>query len=115
MSRDLMLFLEDIEAACASIQEYTDGLSQSDVLEDKMRFEAVLMNLYVIDEAAKKLPREARERYDSVDWRRVAGMRDFIAHQYFALDLDIIWDAVENDVPVLHDEVRSILADFQAE
>jgi len=113
VSRDLRLFLEDIEAACTSIQEYTDGLSKSDVLDDKMRFDAVLMNLYVIGEAAKKLPQEAREGYRSVDWRRVAGMRDFIAHQYFALDLDIIWDAVENDVPALRDEVRSILADFK--
>lgn len=113
MSRDLRLFLEDMEAACGCIQEYTDGLSKSDVLDDKMRFDAVLMNLYVIGEAAKKLPLEARERYANVDWRRVAGMRDFIAHQYFALDLDIIWDAVENDIPALHDEVRTILAEFQ--
>ena len=110
MSRDLALFLEDIEAACASIREYADGLSKSDVLDDKMRFDAVLMNLYVIGEAAKKVPRDAREKCPEIDWRRIAGMRDFIAHQYFALDLDIIWDAVMNDVPELHDAVRKVLA-----
>ena len=55
VSRDLRLFLEDMEAACACIQEYTDGLSRSGVLDDKMRFDAVLMNLYVIDVVQQSL------------------------------------------------------------
>lgn len=113
MSRDPVLFLEDIDSACANIRDFTDGLSKDDVFGDKMRFDAILMNLFVIGEAAKKVPQKTRDAYDEVDWRRIAGMRDFIAHQYFALDLDIIWDAIENDIPELHEEVQKILAKLQ--
>jgi uncharacterized protein with HEPN domain len=115
VSRDPILFLEDIESACSDIRDFTDGLSKDDVFGDKMRFDAVLMNLYVIGEAAKKIPQQTREAYGDVDWRRIAGMRDFIAHQYFALDLDIIWDAIENDIPELHKEVQKILSELQDE
>jgi uncharacterized protein with HEPN domain len=67
VSRDPILFLEDIESACSSIRDFTDGLSKDDVCDDKMRFDAVLMNLYVIGEAAKKIPQQAREAYDDID------------------------------------------------
>ena len=50
-----------------------------------------------------------RERYPDVAWREIAGLRDVIAHAYFALDADILWDAVERDVPALLDAVRRII------
>ena len=67
------------------------------------------MNLHIIGEAVKKLPGDLRERYPDVAWREIAGLRDVIAHAYFALDSDILWDAVERDVPSLLDAVRKII------
>ena len=109
MSRDPLLFLEDIEKSCEKVVQYTDGRSKDQVFEDDVRADAVLLNLHIIGEAVKKLPNDLRERYPDVAWREIAGLRDVIAHTYFALDTDILWDAVERDVPALLDAVRRII------
>ena len=109
MSRDPLLFLEDIEKSCAKVLRYTEGRSKDEVFGDELRLDGVLLNLHVIGEAVKKLPGDVRERHPDVAWREIAGMRDFIAHAYFALDPDIVWDAVNKDVPALLVAVRKII------
>ena len=109
MSRDPLFFLEDIEKSCAKIGRYTEGLERTEVFEDELRFDAVLHNFQIIGEAVKRLPEELRKRYSDVPWREIAGMRDFVAHEYFALDPDILWDAIRRDVPQLLSRLRNIL------
>jgi uncharacterized protein with HEPN domain len=84
------------------------------VLADEMRFDAVLYNLHVIGEAVKNLPEAFRQKHEDLPWREIAGMRDFIAHAYFALDLDILWDAIRNDVPDLLSAVGRIADEERA-
>lgn len=110
MSRDPILFLEDIEKACGKVVRYTEGRSKEDVFRDDVRLDAVLLNLHVIGEAVKKLPVDLRGRHPEVAWREIAGLRDFISHAYFALDLDLTWDAIKNDVPALLNAVRMIIS-----
>lgn len=109
MSRDLLLFLGDIETACQKIARYTRGRDRDSVFADEMRFDAVLHNFHVIGEAVKNLPNEFRERHPEIPWREIAGLRDFVAHAYFALDLGILWDAIENQVPALEERIRRII------
>ena len=109
MSRDPLLFFEDIKKSCEKVLQYTAGRSKDQVFGDDIRADAVLLNLHIIGEAVKKLPGDLRERYPDVAWREIAGLRDVIAHAYFALDSDILWDAVECDVPALLDAVRKII------
>lgn len=109
MSRDPLLFLEDIEKSCEKVVRYTEGRSKDQVFDEDIRADAVLLNLHIIGEAVKKLPSDLRERYPHVAWREIAGLRDFIAHTYFALDSSILWDAVERDVPALMNAVRKII------
>ncbi len=109
MSRDLLLFLRDIETACRKISRYTEGCTRDQVFADEMRFDALLHNLHVIGEAVKGLPEDFRHGHSDLPWREIAGMRDVVAHAYFALDLDILWDAVQNDVPALRLRVKQIL------
>jgi uncharacterized protein with HEPN domain len=109
VSRDPLLFLEDIENSCEKIRQYVKDLSKDQVFGDEIRADAVLLNLHIIGEAVKKLPSELCEQYPEVAWREIAGLRDFIAHAYFALDSDIIWDAVKHDVPALLDAVKIIM------
>ena len=109
MSRDPILFLEDIEKSCEKVVRYTEGRSKDQVFGDDIRADAVLLNLHIIGEAVKKLPGDLRERHPAVAWREIAGLRDVIAHTYFALDSDILWDAVERDVPALLDAIRKII------
>lgn len=109
MSRNLLLFLEDIEKSCLKIVDYTEGRTRDEVFADELRFDGVLFNLHVIGEAVKNLPHDFRQRHPDVAWREIAGLRDFVAHVYFALDLDILWDAIQRDIPALLIRVRQIL------
>jgi uncharacterized protein with HEPN domain len=108
VSRSARLLLTDIEESCSKIVRYTGGMGRDPVFADEMRFDAVLFNLHVIGEAVKRLPADLREKYPEVSWREIAGLRDFVAHAYFALDLDILWNAIQRDVPFLLERVREI-------
>lgn len=110
MSRDALLLLEDIEKSCSKIIRYTEGLSRDQVFVDELRFDGVLLNLQIIGEAVKQLPLDLRNRYPEVAWREIAGLRDFVAHAYFALDLEILWDAIRRDVPALLVRIREVIS-----
>ena len=84
------MFLQDIEQASQKIVRYTEGRERDEVFADEMRFDALLHNLHVIGEAVKRLPEAFRQRHADTPWREIAGMRDFVAHAYFALDLEIL-------------------------
>jgi uncharacterized protein with HEPN domain len=109
VSRSSLLLLQDILKSCERIVYYADGLTRDQVFVDEMRFDAVLFNLHVIGEAVKKLPSALREKHSDIAWREIAGLRDFVAHAYFALDLDILWDAIRQDVPALLLRVPEII------
>ena len=109
VSRDAVLFLEDIQTSCAKIVRFTADRTRDEVFVDEMRFDAVLLNLHIIGEAVKNLPPEWRQKHSDVPWRAIAGLRDFVAHAYFALDLDILWNAIREEIPQLLQRVQRIL------
>jgi uncharacterized protein with HEPN domain len=111
VSRNALLFLEDIEKSCTKIVLYTEGLTRDQVFADELRFDGILFNLHVIGEAVKRLPMELRNKYPEVAWREIAGLRDFVAHAYFALDLEILWDAIQQGIPTLKLQIAKILTD----
>ncbi|MBA2244790.1 MAG: DUF86 domain-containing protein [Gemmatimonadetes bacterium] len=111
MSRDLLLYLRDIRQHCDEIADHIARLDVEAFARDRTRYKAVVFSLLVIGEAAKQVPRAWRARYTEVDWRRIAGLRDVIAHGYFALSTAILWDIVRNRVPELREAVERMLQD----
>lgn len=110
MPRDYRLYLEDILRAAQSIEEYLLGVHSFDnFCADKMRVDAVLRNLEIVGEASKRVPSEIKEKYPAVEWRKIAGLRDIVAHEYFGVDLEIVWDVVQNRLPGLRSLVSQIL------
>ncbi len=101
VSRDHRLFLENMATACERIMRYCEELTFEQFRSDEKTFDAVVRNLEVIGEAAKRLPVEIRNRHPEVEWRRIAGLRDVIAHGYFALEPELLWDVVVTNVPQL--------------
>ena len=109
MSRDLRLYLEDIVASCDKIGRYTIGLTFELFSSDEKVVDAVARNLEIIGEAAKAIPEHIRSSYLDVNWRKMAGLRDVIVHGYFGLDLRLIWDIIQRDVPTARAKVAAIL------
>jgi len=110
MSRDFRLCLDDIRTAAEKVLRFTQGYDLRKFLDDEKTFDAVVRNLEIIGEAAKHIPPEIRQRYPQIEWRQITGLRDVVAHEYFGLDEDILWDVIQNRVPKLLDYVRYILS-----
>ena len=108
MSRSLRLYFEDILSSCNKVLRYTKGLNYEQFIGDDLRFDAVLRNLQIIGEAIKQVPMETRSRYPTVEWRKIAGLRDILAHAYFSLENETIWDIVQNKVPLLREQIEVI-------
>ncbi len=110
MSRDYRLYLDDIQTSCEKIVQYAQGLTFEGFIQDAKTFDAMVRNLEIIGEAVKHVPDTVKANYPDVDWRRIGGLRDVIAHGYFGLNEHIVWDLVQNRVPDLLQQIRHILA-----
>ena len=109
MPRDSRVYLDDILEATRKIMVYTGSLSRAAFLEDEKTLDAIVRNLEVIGEAVKKLPENLRAKHSAVEWKKIAGLRDILIHEYFGIDAEIVWDIVQNKVPALDREVRTML------
>jgi uncharacterized protein with HEPN domain len=108
--RDPLVYLEDIVTACDRVFEYTRGMSAEAFRDDQRTIDAVLRNLEIIGEAAKNVPDDVRAISSEIDWRRIAGLRDILAHQYFAVNLATVWDIVQTGLKPLSERSKRLLS-----
>lgn len=109
--REWRLYVDDILASIARIEEYTHGLEFEEFERDSMRVEAVLHNFMIIGEAASRISPELQRRFPSVPWPKMRAMRNVIVHGYFAVELEVVWGTVRNNLPALVPELQAALAD----
>ncbi len=87
----------------------SQGLDKTYFMENETLKRAFVRSLEIIGEAVKQLPNDFRINHSSIEWRKIAGMRDKLIHDYFGVDYDIVWDAVIKEVPSLDNKIRDIL------
>jgi uncharacterized protein with HEPN domain len=107
-NRPARVRLEDLKQAMARIRQYTAGFTYDEFIKDEKTMDAVLRNLEVIGEAARNIPEELRGRYPDVEWHRMIGLRNIISHEYFGVDMQIIWEVATRNVP----EAEPLVADM---
>jgi uncharacterized protein with HEPN domain len=104
--RDYLDYIADILEAAEKVAEFVRGMTLETFSEDEKTQYAVIRGLEVIGEAAKKLPAAERARYSRVPWRQVAGMRDKLVHDYFGVNLQVVWKTAIEDVPAIAASLR---------
>jgi uncharacterized protein with HEPN domain len=103
-------FLLDISESARRIISYTEGMKYDDFLVDLKTQDSVIRNIEIIGEAVKNLSTELRATYDQVAWKSMAGMRDRLIHDYFGINIDIVWGVATENIPVLLHQLDDILS-----
>ena len=109
----LVEYLDHIAEAARLSSSYVEGMSKSAFLADKRTQQAVILNLIVIGEAATKLLAEYPEfagQHPAIPWKSMKGMRNRVAHGYFDIDLDIVWETVLSGLPTLLAQLEPVRA-----
>ena len=99
IKREFILYLEDMILSMQRIEEYLGDL---DFKKFKMTYivvDAVVRNFEIIGEASKKIPTDIQEKYPEIPWRKMYGLRNLIAHEYFGIDYEMIWEIAKNNLP----------------
>jgi len=97
---------------CEYLESSSKNLRFEDFIKDENLKRAFVRSLEIIGEAVKNIPERIRKRYPGIKWKKIAGMRDKLIHEYFGVDYKIVWDVVLNEIPKLKEKVKKILVEY---
>lgn len=104
-------YLDHMRQAIVDAQSFTEGMAQEDFIQDKRTQQAVVMSLIVLGEAATKMMDQYptfTEQHKQIPWRSMRGMRNRIAHGYFDINLEVVWDTVQTALPTLKSQLEAL-------
>lgn len=113
MKRNYQMFIRDIWDSINKIEQFVEGLSFEDFVNDDKTVSAVIRKLEIIGEATKNIPSSTKQKYPQLNWRGMAGMRDKLIHNYFGVDFEILWKVIKEDIPNIKPLVKQILDDLE--
>jgi len=108
MPRDYKAYLGDIIGSINKIERYTNNMSFQDFLQNELVQDGVVRNLEIIGEAVKKIPDNIKRQKPDIEWKKIAGLRDILIHDYFGVDVVIVWDIIKNKIPVLKKNILNL-------
>jgi len=108
MKRD-SVYLQHILDAIINIEKFLENVTKEEFLKNVEKQYAVLRGLEIIGEAAKNLSREFKKNYPRIPWKEISGMRDKLIHQYFGVNLSLVWETVKTKLPELKNQISIIL------
>lgn len=113
MKKDPEIFLEHILESIDLIQDYTAHKTITDFIKSVQLQDSIIRRIEIIGEAVKNLPDDVKNNYPEVPWKKIAGMRDVLIHEYFGIDLELTWQVVQKDIPDLKRKIMKIKHDLK--
>jgi uncharacterized protein with HEPN domain len=111
MTKDPKIFLTHILDSIHLIERYLQNVTEEQFLSSDEKQDLTIRRLEIIGEATKNIPMEFREEHSEIPWKRMAGMRDIVIHQYYDVDYTLVWDTVTKLLPDLKTQIEKLLAD----
>lgn len=108
MKRQYQDYLQDILDAAEDVRRFMGDMSEEEFSRDRKTQFAVIRAIEVIGEAAKNIPKSVRGKYPSCPWKEMAGMRDKLIHQYFGVDVRVLWKTAKEDLPQIKGGMKVI-------
>ena len=113
MKRDPLLYIDDILGSIEKVEEYLKGMSHSQFLEDTRTQDAVIRNIEIIGEAAKKIPQEIVDKYPHVPWSDAAAMRDVMIHDYPNIMIEEVWKTAQTNLLPFREQLLQVKRDLE--
>ncbi|MEJ5261375.1 MAG: DUF86 domain-containing protein [Ignavibacterium sp.] len=107
--RDWKILLEDIIESIDKIEEYSRNLTFEEFSQSPMVIDAIVRNIEIIGEASKNIPEEIQAKFLDIPWQKIKGIRNRIVHEYFSVDITIIWFIVQNELTSLKTTIQKHL------
>lgn len=107
--RALSDFLQDILDGIQEIEAFTTGIDFESFKSNREKILAIIKLLEILGEAVGKIPEAMRQQYPNINWKEVVGMRNSLVHEYWGVDVGVVWATVQEDVPVLKETIREML------
>jgi len=111
--REDLVFIKHMLDAINDIKSSIKGLSKENFIKSKDLKDATIRRIEIIGEAVKNISENTKEKYHKVEWKKIIGTRDRLIHAYFSVDLDITWDIIKNDLPILERQLLKIKEDLE--
>lgn len=114
MKKDPRIFIDHILECIELIDDYTKGVIKEEFVKSIQLQDSVIRRIEVIGEAVKNIPQEIKDKYSDIPWKRIAGMRDILIHEYWGIDLNLTWEVVVGEIPDLKREMLRIRKELEA-
>ncbi len=113
IERDDLVFIEHILESVEAIKKFSENLDEEELHSNRLKQSAIVREIEIIGEASKNISKEFKEKYNEICWKDIVGTRDMMIHQYFGVNLKIVWDIITKDIPILKNQILKIKKDLE--